>query len=84
MNSKKQKKKYYKIRFNCNSENDHKASITQLIETNSVTFTDKDKALEFLFECTAPITTLSELVGNKDKSLHNITKRKPFEKPIRF
>lgn len=62
---------------------DHKAPITQCIEIDEVTFTDKDKALTFLYECTAPITTLSELVGDKDR-VHKVTKKKPFEKPVRF
>ena len=80
----KPKVKYYKVKFHCDIEHDHKADISQCIEDDTMTFTDRNKALAFLFECTAPITTLSELVGNKDKTKHNVSKKKPFQKPIRF
>ena len=63
-----------KVKFFCNLELDHTAPMCELIETDTVYFHNKEKAVEFLLECTKPITKLAE-IGCNSKVIKKIGKK---------
>ena len=51
----------FKVKFRCDMDYDHKAPLSQLVEVDTITFPQKQRAIEFLMECTSPITKLADL-----------------------
>ena len=60
----------YIVQFNCDVRLNHQSSISEHITTDSKSFDNAEEAVDFLNECTNPITKIDEIVNlnNLDKN----------------